>query len=190
MFRSEAGEGDGALTKYFDKVAGEDSFKVRGVEVRQRSTPPFIESVQRELMEVLDEHREPAPVCDRLQVYLARLRAGDVNPDELVFRKRASKRIEEYSQGTHTLSALLRYRANGIEKNPGQDVRYVVVDDGARLPNRVRLPFEKIEEYDADVYTRELIRAAESIVSPLGWEREDIRRYLRETKDSTIQAYE
>ncbi|SDN48068.1 hypothetical protein SAMN05192554_1469 [Haloarchaeobius iranensis] len=35
----------GALTKYFGKVAGEDDFKIRGIEARQRSTPPFIEDV-------------------------------------------------------------------------------------------------------------------------------------------------
>jgi len=36
----------GALTKYFGKVAGDDEFKIRGIEARQRSTPPFIEDVQ------------------------------------------------------------------------------------------------------------------------------------------------
>lgn len=30
---------DGALTKYFEKIASEDEFKIRGVEARQRSTP-------------------------------------------------------------------------------------------------------------------------------------------------------
>jgi len=37
----------GALTKYFGKVAGADEFKLRGIEPRQRSTPPFIEKSQR-----------------------------------------------------------------------------------------------------------------------------------------------
>jgi DNA polymerase I len=36
----------GALTKYFGKVAGEDEFKIRGIEARQRSTPPFIADIQ------------------------------------------------------------------------------------------------------------------------------------------------
>ncbi|MCU4927087.1 hypothetical protein OB905_14050 [Halobacteria archaeon AArc-dxtr1] len=35
----------GAFTKYVGKVAGKDDFKIRGIEVRQRSTPPFIEDV-------------------------------------------------------------------------------------------------------------------------------------------------
>jgi DNA polymerase I len=37
----------GALTKYFGKIDGEDEFKIRRIEARQRSTPPFIEEVQR-----------------------------------------------------------------------------------------------------------------------------------------------
>ena len=180
----------GALTKYFGKVRCEDEYKIRGIEIRQRSTPPFIESVQYELMEVLDRHREPEPVCDRLQVHLSRLRAGDVNPQELVFRKRVSKRLEEYTQGTHTVSALMRYRDHGIEKNPGQDVCYVVVDDNARQSDRVRLHFELNDEYDESVYERELMRAAESIVSPLGWEHGDIRRYVKGTRDASIQAFD
>jgi len=180
----------GALTKYFGKVRNAKEYKIRGIEIRQRSTPPFIEAVQRELMDVLDRHREPEPVCDRLQVHLSRLRAGDVNPQELVFRKRVSKRLEEYTQGTHTVSALMRYRDHGIEKQPGQDVRYVVVDDDARQPERVRLHFESVDTYDATVYERDLIRAAESIVSPNGWERSDIRRYVEGTRDASLGAYD
>jgi len=41
----------GALTKYFGKVAGEDEFKIRGIEARQRSTPSFVEDVQRECLD-------------------------------------------------------------------------------------------------------------------------------------------
>ena len=35
----------GALTKYFGKVAGNDEFKLRGIEARRRSIPSFIEDV-------------------------------------------------------------------------------------------------------------------------------------------------
>ena len=41
-FVSQRESDAGALTKYFGKVAGEDEFKMRGIEARQRSTPAFI----------------------------------------------------------------------------------------------------------------------------------------------------
>ena len=43
---------------------------------------------------------------------------------------------------------------------------------------------------DPVVCDREVVRAAESIVSPLGWERTDIRQYHSETVDSTLHAFE
>ena len=68
----------GALTKYFGKVAGENDFKIRGIEARQRSTPPFIEDVQR----------------DCLQDAIKRLHAGTVPVEQLVERNRVSKPLE------------------------------------------------------------------------------------------------
>lgn len=43
----------------------------------------------------------------------------------------------------------------------------------------VRLPFEEPDGYDAEIYAPELLRAAESLVSPLGWEREEVPQRAR-----------
>ncbi|GAA0676433.1 hypothetical protein ACFQDG_01510 [Natronoarchaeum mannanilyticum] len=72
-----------------------------------------------------------------------------------------------------------------MAKRPGQSVQYVVVDD-ARSRERVRLAFELIDDYDADL----LVRACESVVSPLGWKRKRIRRYLRDGENLTLGAFE
>lgn len=184
VLRPGAGEGDGRT----GRVLREGHWRRLDLRPGDRGPSAFVDSVQRELTEVLDEHREPATVCDRLQMYLARLRSGDVDPQGLVFRKRVSQRIDEYDQGTHTVSALLRYRENGMEENPGRDVRFVVFDDDARLPQRVRLPFEEIDRYDVQVYVKEIIRGTESLVASLGWKRDDIGQYLRDTTDSQLQV--
>jgi len=180
----------GALTKYFGKLAGEDGYKVRGVEVRQRSTPAFVATAQRACMDALDRDRTPEAVADTCGRYLAELRAGGVDPADLVVKQRVSKPLEAYTQATLNVAALARYRAHGIDKRPGQDVRYVVVDDGARrTAERVRLSFEPVERYDADWYAREVLRAAESVVSPLGWDRRRLRRHLRGRRDVTLGAF-
>jgi len=57
----------GALTKYFGKVAGDDEFKIRGIEARQSSTPPFIEDVQRDCLERLNATRSPDAVLGCLE---------------------------------------------------------------------------------------------------------------------------
>ena len=67
----------GALIKYFGKIAGDDEFKLRGIEARQRSTPAYIETVQRECLEQLDATRSSAVVLGCLQDAIERLHAGE-----------------------------------------------------------------------------------------------------------------
>ena len=179
-----------ALTKYFGKVAGRGEYKIRGIEARQRSTPTYVADAQRTFIETFDAHRDPESVCDRLQRELGRLRSGGVDPADLIVTKRVSKPLGEYTQRTHTVAALQRAESHGVEKQPGRAIQYVVVDDDARTRERVRLDFEEPDSYDADFYANLLVRACESVVSPLGWDRSRIKQYLRKTRDVRLSAFE
>ena len=191
MRNSEAG----ALTKYFgkkvDPPSGESPYKFRGIEIRQRSTPAFIENVQEKLVDALDEHREAEPVCEVLTGELQRLERGEVDPYALSIKNRVSKRVEEYSQQTRNVAALERAGDLGMDTHPGQNVSYVVVDDAKSSRGRVRLVDEAIREgeYDAEFYTDQTIRAAESILSPFGWRREEINEYLADHEDASLTAF-
>ena len=177
----------GSLTSYFGKRR-DGEYKYRGIEVRQRSTPTFVGRVQADLIETLDEHREAEPVVDRLARHLNELRSGNVDPADLVIRTRASKPVEGYDQRTRTVAALERYADHGIPRNPGQDVQYVIVDDEKQTRERVRLPWEA-DRYDPESYSELTIRAAESVLLPLEWDRDGINEYLRETADTKITSW-
>ena len=178
----------GALTKYFGKIAGRDEYKYRGIELRQRSTPEYVANVQRDLIDALHEHREPEPVADRLARHLNDVRSGSVDPEKLTIQTRVSKPLEAYEQRNRTVAALQRYQDHGMERSPGQDIHYVVVDDDKRSRERVRLPFE-VDDYDTAFYADLLFRAAESVLSPLEWDRERIKRHLRETQNARLTSY-
>ncbi|AKH97368.1 type B DNA-directed DNA polymerase [Halanaeroarchaeum sulfurireducens] len=184
----------GALTKYFGRYATPQpdgtAYKYRGIEARQRSTCEWVTTVQRTLVATLDEHRRAEPVLDRLAVALARLDRGDVDPDRLVVTNRVSRRVEEYTQATRNVAALERAAARGLERFPGQDVEYVVVDDEKDSRERVALASENPATYDTSFYWDRAIRAAESVVSPLGWDRERIREYLAATTATSLSAFE
>ena len=183
-------DGDaGALTKYFGKVAGEDEYKFRGIEARQRSTPPFIDSLQRELIRVVDREQTPQAVARRLSRALSRLRRGDVDPAELVITKRVSKSLDQYTQRTQTVAALRRADHLGLDRHPGEDVEYVVVDDGRRSRERVQLAHEVLSGYDGEYYCELALRAAESVVAPLGWDRGRLERHLAGTTTQTLAAF-
>ncbi|MFC5973073.1 type B DNA-directed DNA polymerase [Halomarina salina] len=186
---------DGALTKYFgrrsDETAAPDDaqYKFRGVECRQRSTPPYVADAQRTLVETFDRHRTPERVCDRLRGFLAEVRTEDVDPLDLRIENRVSKAAEEYTQRTRNVAALERAARLGMEKHPGEGVAYVVVDDDRRSCDRVRLAAERPDRYDASFYADLLVRAATSVVGPLGWREGDVRRYLADRVDGTVTAY-
>jgi DNA polymerase I len=179
----------GALTKYFGKVAGDDDFKVRGIEARQRSTPPFIEDVQRDCLDQLDATRSPDAVLGRLERAIGELQAGSVEVERLVERNRVSKPLEGYSQNTQNVAALKRAREQDLAVHPGQDIEYVVVDDDKSSRDRVALAHEESETYDASYYETQLVRAVESVLSPLGWDRSDIRRELSGERDAVLSSF-
>jgi DNA polymerase I len=190
--------GGGALTSYFGKVAGEDEFKVRGVEARRRTTPAFVADCQREWFRVLDratgqhgtDGSAPHAVVDALQRDLQGLRGRNVAPEDLAVTRRVSKAPAEYDRETRAVAALRRYAAHGIERHPGQSVEYVVTDDDADGRQRVRLPFEDgVDDYDADHYADRLLRAAETVLSPFGWNRGRIERELRSTRDAALSSF-
>jgi DNA polymerase I len=179
----------GALTKYFGKVAGEDEFKIRGIEARQRSTPRYIENVQRSCLEQLDSARSPEAVLRHLEKAIEGLHSGEVPVKELVERNQVSKPLEGYNQNTQNVAALKRARDQNLPVHPGQDIKYVVVDDENTSRDRVALAHESIETYDPFYYETQLIRAIESILSPLGWDRTDIKRELTGERQSGLVEY-
>lgn len=180
--------GAGALTRYFGKKR-DGGFKVRGIEARQRSTPPYVAECQRDMLEAFDTHRTPEAVCDLLKRQVQRLRSGNVDADDLLVRKRVSKEADQYQHHGRNVAALERADLHGFGVQPGEDVRFVVVNDGIRSVDRVRLHYEDGQEYDADYYTDLLVRAAESVVSPMGWDRNRIERYLSDTVETGLRAY-
>jgi DNA polymerase I len=185
----------GALTKYFGRVADpadtDAPYKIRGIECRQHSTPSFVADLQRELIETFDRARSPEAVCDRVRRALGRLDAGKANPLELVIEERVSKRANAYDRQTRTVAALRRAETLGCPRQPGQCVRYVVVDDDERSPERVRLAHESgdLDRYDGEFYADQLYRAAESVLAPTGWRQQDIEAYLADRTDTTLAAF-
>jgi DNA polymerase I len=179
----------GALTKYFGKIAGENEFKIRGIEARQRSTPAFIEEVQRKCLRRFDETQSPEAVIGVLQKAIQKLYAGDVDPTELIERNRVSQQLEGYTQYTQNVAALERARQQELSIHPGQDIKYVVVDDKKSSRERVKLAHETIDSYDASYYETELLRAVESILSPTGWDQTKIRQAIGETQNIQLSQF-
>ncbi len=188
-FVPRRGTDRGALTRYIAKKT-DGGFKLRGIEARQRSTPPFVADAQQDLLKTLDETRRPERVLARLERHVGALRDEAVDPATLSITIRISQPLEAYSQESRTVGALRRAERRGLSVAPGESVRFVVIDDGAtRADERVRLTVEDPDTYDAAFYEDQLVRATESVLSPLGWDRARIDRHRRETVDASLDAF-
>jgi len=179
----------GALTKYFGSIASDAAgYKYRGIECRQRNTPEFVADAQRRFIEVFDSHRSPDAVCTAVAQVVQKLETGDVDPQQLAIDSRVSKRLEEYQHSTVNVAALERAHEAGRDVRPGEHVRFVVTDDSKASQERVTLA-ENATTYDPDYYISLVFRAAESVLSPLGWREAEIRSHVSGVRDASITAF-
>ncbi len=184
----------GALTRYCG-VKEDGTIKVRGIELRRRDTPPYIKQLQMDLLTCLagaeeaEEMQEMLPqLFDIVKDYLERLHNGDVAIDDLVITQNISRSPGEYQQQcSQAIAAELAMRY-GQDIQPGQPVRYVHTDALSRHPlRRVALPHTSAAtHYDKDKYAQLLLRAADTLLTPLGWNYERLVEHFNEKPIQTL----
>ncbi len=179
----------GALTRYFGKKKDGD-YKVRGIELRQKSTPQHIKQKQKEMLKRFDKEKAPEPVLQLLKKQLKELERGDVDPEKLLIKKTVTKEPDQYKQRNLNWSALKRTEKQSFNVEPGEEIRYVVTNNQKEGRKRIKIHYEEINEYDKDFYKKRLIKAAKSILSPLNWNENRIHKYLEKTKETKLKTYQ
>jgi DNA polymerase I len=179
----------GTLNRYFGKKKNGE-FKTAGIEVEQSSSSQFVKDSQMEMIKALDKDMSPEDVLEVLEDKIEELRNYEVSVDDLIIKKKTSKRLQDYNVENRTVAALKRSHRHNIDVKPGQSVSFVVRNDDGLPYDRVRLAFEAEEcDYDPEFYRTKLIRACESILSPLDWDRDMIREQLNPSKKVKITDF-
>jgi len=173
--------GSGSLTKYWAYGSGE--YKVRGIELRQHSTPLWVQKLQENGLALLAsgpmEAGIPGPESQKrvFQLYraeLQRLRNGQVPLQSLVIARRVTTTLDDYRVKNLTYAALVRAHQQGLQVPPGGKIRYTVVNSSARDPlDRVLLAEELHSTTDAlgcyQHYQQLAERAIWALLAPFGW---------------------
>ena len=152
--------------------------KMRGIETRRRDTPPFIVAAQIEMLKVLAvatsrremEQKIPA-IIEMACGYVDALRSGRVPYQDLVITKRLSKAVEAYTKDTQLAIAARSLTEQGVELSPGESLQYIITEQRARAPRDRVQPLTQYrgrESYDSDKYIELLLRAVETVLTPLG----------------------
>jgi DNA polymerase-2 len=151
------------------------SLKCRGIEARRGDTPAWIVHIQMSMLEMLSQ----APDAEALPAYLpeverllrkalADLRLGKVPLPDLLVSQKLSRELEKYRTPSPAARAAIQLAALGRHLRPGQRVRFIhtLGEPGVHAWDLPVPPDPR--SVDVKRYQTLLLRAASSILQPLG----------------------
>ncbi len=170
--------------RYFG-VFQDGSLKIRGIELRRRDTPLFIAEIQEQILNCLAQaqhaselERQLPRVFKMLRRCLADLRAGRVPLPRLLVSQKLSRALPEYRSPSPAARAAAQLQSIGKTLRPGQCVRFIYTlgEPGVYAWD---LP-EPLDPAQVDVrrYTTLLMRAAATVLQPLGFGEKELRQRL------------
>jgi len=170
--------------RYFG-VFQDGTLKTRGIDARRQDTPPFIAKAQMDILEMLARAPDagdlpgylPAAVV-LLRRCIANLRAGRIPLVDCLVTQKLSRTLEEYRSISPVARAITQLQSVGKSLRPGQRVRFLYL----RGEERVRawdLPEPPPPEaLDVDRYITLLLRAAHTVLQPLGLDEATLRDWV------------
>lgn len=181
VFLPNKSNGVGALNRYYGLFKNGE-MKIRGIDIRKRDTPKFLKHAQQEMLDVFSKANNKSEFMDRIEEaievfksYGEKIKNGECDINDLLFKTRVSKELEGYSQFNNQVAGLMQLRDEGIEVKPGNSLRYVITDHKSKnWETRVKVAelIDGSEEYDKEIYLRHLAKCGESLLSPFGYGQE------------------
>ena len=184
--------GVGALNRYYG-LYDHDEFKLRGIELRKHDTPEFINIAQEAMLGELSlasnaaEFHERIPRAVNILRWTAKRVLDRAIPvHQFVLTKNVSRTLPEYVVLTATAAALKQMEKRGFTVEPGETVRYVLLDVRARESERkVRVAefLDGNEVPDAWEYIRLLCRSGQTLLAPFGYTEEKLFASCKDLSD-------
>ena len=153
--------------------------KVRGLELRRHDTAPRIARAQQEMLDSLAQANNAAEVLARvpeaieiLRRHVEEIREGRVPFEELIITRTLSKDPMQYVREDAGAIAAKELVRAGVKLHPGEQVGYIILDRKAKVKGdraRSALLLTGEESYDKERYIELLLRAAETLLAPLGY---------------------
>ncbi len=188
--------GVGALNRYYG-LFEHDEFKLRGIELRKHDTPEFINICQEAMLGELSlasnaaEFRERIPrAVDILRWTAKRVLDRAIPVHQFILTKNVSRTLPEYVVLTATAAALKQMEKRGFKVEPGESIRYVLLDARVRDSERkVRVAefLQGDEEPDAWEYIRLLCRSGQTLLAPFGYTEEKLFAMCEDLSDVSIE---
>jgi len=184
--------GVGALNRYYG-LFQDDEFKLRGIELRKHDTPEFINICQEAMLGELSLASTAAEFLERIPKAVDILRwtakcvlDRAIPVHQFILTKSVSRTLTEYVVLTATAAALKQLEKRGFPVEPGESVRYVLMDARARDSERkVRVAefLEGDETPDAWEYIKLLARSGQTLLAPFGYTEDKLFAMCKDLSD-------
>ncbi len=154
-----------ALTRYFGAYDS-GKYKIRGIESRKRSTAKFIAEFQEELLTLFLQAKDKKqfihliPTAEKiLDQWIKELYAWKIPTKKLYVRYRSGKGARGYKFKTLQALAAERYNLLGRVIEPGQNMKFIVVNNLSKSTQSIRIEDEEIKTIDFQWYEKLLKNA-------------------------------
>lgn len=154
-------DGTGSYGNYYGRIRG-GKLKTRGIAIRRRNIPPYVQQMQEEMMKCMATVRvaeEMIPLWPEIRQIYSRYSEGigEADLSDLVITRRIGK--ERYQKRCIPQAVIETYQAYGVELAPGMDASYLVRDENGM---KVDPAFDP-GGVDTAYYRRQIDRAFEEI---------------------------
>ena len=185
-------------TRYFG-VNLDGELKMRGIEQRRHDTPKLVKDVQVEMLNLLahagseTEFRAYIPqLLFLLKKKLDAIARNEVPLKDLLVYRELSKSADRYKANSPQRSAALQLESLGVPVHPGTGVEYVFAAKGGRAGYRNVLVKNLVNTEtvpSVSDYEKLLVKATESLLAPVGWNKKMIRAALEGIEQTKLGAY-
>jgi len=160
-------------------------YKIRGLASRREDTPPFVASVQLDVLQILAKEKDPGKltqllpdILDMLQERISALNCRNIPARELLITQTLSRELDAYRVPSSAARAASQLQAIGRNIRMGQRIQflYTRTKGGVRawdLPG----PFDP-NLIDIPRYRELLFRAVHEVLQPLGVTGAVIRNWM------------
>ncbi|UCE14984.1 MAG: hypothetical protein JSV04_07345 [Candidatus Heimdallarchaeota archaeon] len=167
--------GIGVLNRYYG-LKTDGTYRIRGIEIRQSSSPPFVKKLQTNLLKILAKARTREQfqiASQKAKRFMMKcgeeLEIGNIPLEDLLITIRPSRSPDEYVNNSRQAIAAKQLAAMGVNIEPGMKIRYLIIDASAK-DYKKRVKAEQLlrgkEQYDVTEYQKLLLRAYENLIPP------------------------
>jgi DNA polymerase II len=166
--------------RYFG-VFQDGEIKMRGIETRRRDTPPWINQIQNEILQIMAKAPDAEHLPDQIPAIIAllrrrirELRQGCVKVEQLLVRLHLTRALSEYRGNSAAARAARQLASIGKNLSAGDSVRflYTLGKPGVAAWDIPQNP--DLRSINVERYILLLLSAASSALTPLGLSEADL----------------